>query len=273
MESIQRFPGAVTSTLKGWLGYAKAEVESQTWFGRNLCAASKMVGSTEGLHTLVKIAISSGQIAMPCVFMRGTTPTLVEAHMGFKSIDIVGDLNYLLGCGASCALKAKDYLSIVANVLFAASDAAATISFVNYLEWINSSRLADTLGTLSVYGVQPLAFVASASLGNFILVTSATGFSFSAITALQKISSGDISTCAYLALVGTVAEVAVRILLLTATTFVTTASGIVVTGVLGFVAAGTAGYCLYLNLSEKCRQEDIAYTAKRAITAVKEKVA
>jgi hypothetical protein len=266
MLSIQQWPNTTISTVKGWFGAQEKQkpIESQSWFGRNLCATSKLFGSKEGLHTILKTVIATGQIAKPNVFVGGTIPTLLECHMAFKSIDIVEDLNYLLGCGASCALRAKDFLNIGAKAIHTVSDAASTIAFIDYLQWINATRIGNTLSTVTIYGVQPLAFAATTPLSKFILSTSAAGFGLSTLAAIQRIQAGDTSTCAYLGLIGTIAEVGVRILLLSATTFVTTASGVIVTGSLGLVAAGTAGYCLYIGYQEKCRQEDIAHTLKKA---------
>ncbi len=245
-------PSGWSPKIGHWFG-SKVEPQQQaSWFGRNLCAFSAMVSSSAGLHTLTKMGLATAQIFVPYRFISGETPSLVPIHSFFKAVDIVPDMNYWLGACPKCAQKARDFLTVSANAFYTVSDAACTISFANFLGLVNSSGLASSLGALSLYGVQPLAVLTSVSLGTFILSTATIGFSISTFQSYRGLEAGNKKLTAYLPVVASAAEVAVRLLLLSAAAFCATVTGVIIVGTLGFIAASSAGYGIYQASLVKC---------------------
>lgn len=225
---------------------------NRSWFGRHLCAASAMVSSTNGLHTITKIGLATAQLVAPFRFCCGRTHMLVHVHNYLKAVDIIPDLNYWLTSCASCPKDKGNIFLEIANAFFTVSDAACTISFASFLGIIDTGGIATTLGSLSIYGTQPLALLSTLSLSPFILSTATVGFYVSAIQAFRQLDNDSNNLLAYLTIISCIAEIAVRVFLLTSVAFSATVNGVLIAGILRLLAACSAGCGIYLTNYATC---------------------
>ncbi len=216
--------------------------QPNSFFGRHLCALSSMVTNSEGLHTIEKMILSTTQIFTPAQFITNSTHALISIHNFFKSVNVVSDVNrWIKGCPACY----RSYLSMTASALFTVSDAACTINFTNSIGLINSGKAAANLGAISLFGLKPLLVLTNVTLVGFIAATELGGFAITTYQVTSTLKKGKITNEQWASLISKAAEITIRILILGASAFVSTITGVASVGFLGLVAAGGIGYNIY----------------------------
>ncbi len=244
--------------LSGIFGAPQVQEPEPTYLGRTISSVSeqitafaKTIGSTGGAHALARMAASVGHITVPQVFLQGHLPTLLEVDNYFKALGVFADANYIFGAGLEKDIQQGDWAGVTSAALYTVSDTAALISFTDYLTVVNAEAIANSLAGISVFGVEPLAFINFLGLNPVILATGATAFAINAYHCAVKVADGDASTLTVMTLARCVAEAALRIFLLTAGSLLTTTGGIVAAGVLGIAASSTALCVVYLKVNRE----------------------
>ncbi len=206
----------------------------------------KLEENADGFQYLSRLSVCIAQIFSPFCNVTALMRTMNSVDVFIAGARIVLDGKYFLGSKMCADFTKHQWTAISSNIAFAVSDAAASCYLLNTLGLVSTAEIAAALSTATIYGVAPLALLATASVTSVILYSVLIGSILLGIDSLAKIHfEGDESALTATLVSRSAGEIAHKIFLLTAGTFLATTGGIMISGVLGAIAAGMAVKSVY----------------------------
>lgn len=215
-----------------------------------LKVVADLTSRPDSLQYCVQGIMNAASVATQGAWYRGCD-RLSEVNCQIDLVRSVGDFNRFIS-GAAFRDLAKGYVpGFISDSMFLAASTGSWLCALSRFEMIDLPALANSVGSVSIFGVSPLSMVTKITIGDFCCLSSTVGFALGAVHCLMTVKDGDKSASRLYQMAYCISSAVAQLFCVAGQSLVAAPVAVTIAGSLGVVAAGYGALWIWQVHQEK----------------------